>query len=67
LRGDQFTSGFVAANPNSKIPALLHYEGKEGDKPTSVFESGAILIYLCDKFDKDNHFLPPPGTKERTE
>jgi GST-like protein len=46
--GDQFGSGFVAANPNSKIPALVDRSGK---KPIRVFESGAILTYLAEKFD----------------
>ena len=50
--GDQFGSGFVAANPNSKIPALVDH----GTSPsTRVFESGAILVYLAEKFDA---FLP---------
>jgi glutathione S-transferase len=47
LRGDQFGSGFVAINPNSKIPALLDRSSPE---PTRVFESGAILLYLTEKF-----------------
>ena len=46
--GQQFGSGFVAANPNSKIPALLDYSGS--DTPVRVFESGAILLYLAEKF-----------------
>lgn len=50
--GDQFGSGFVEANPNSKIPALLDYSG---DAPQRVFESGAILLYLAEKFGA---FLP---------
>jgi GST-like protein len=50
--GDQFGSGFVAANPNSKIPALLD---RSGDTPIRVFESGAILVYLAEKFGA---FLP---------
>lgn len=50
--GDQFGSGFVAANPNSKIPALVDHSTSP---PTRVFESGAILFYLAEKF---NAFLP---------
>lgn len=49
---DQFGSGFVEINPNSKIPALVDYSG---DVPTPVFESGSILLYLAEKF---GHFLP---------
>ncbi len=45
--GDQFSSGFVAINPNSKIPALLDRSGPE---PIRVFESGAILLHLAEKF-----------------
>jgi GST-like protein len=45
--GEQFGSGFVAINPNSKIPALLD---RSGPKPVRVFESGAILMYLAEKF-----------------
>ena len=50
--GEQFGSGFVDANPNSKIPALMDHSG---DAPVRVFESGAILMYLAEKFDA---FLP---------
>ena len=50
--GDQFGSGFVAVNPNSKIPALMD---RSGPKPIRVFESGAILMYLAEKFGV---FLP---------
>jgi GSH-dependent disulfide-bond oxidoreductase len=50
--GDQFGSGFVEVNPNSKIPALMD---RSGDKPVRVFESGAILLYLAEKFGA---FLP---------
>lgn len=51
-KGEQFGSGFVAVNPNSKIPALMDYSTP---KPTRVFESGAILLYLA---EKHNAFLP---------
>lgn len=53
--GEQFGSGFVAVNPNSKIPALLD---RSGPAPVRVFESGAILLYLADKFGA---FLPAGG------
>jgi GST-like protein len=52
MAGDQFSSGFVAANPNSKIPALMDHSTTP---PTRVFESGAILLYLAEKFGE---FLP---------
>jgi GST-like protein len=55
--GDQFGSGFVAANPNSKIPALVDRSGPE---PVRVFESGAILVYLAEKFGA---FLPTEPAK----
>ena len=50
--GDQFSSGFVAANPNSKIPALMDHSG---ETPIRIFESAAILIHLAEKFGE---FLP---------
>jgi GST-like protein len=55
--GDQFSSGFVAVNPNSKIPALLD---RSTPKPTRVFESGSILLYLADKFGA---FVPRDGSQ----
>lgn len=59
--GDQFGSGFVNVNPNSKIPALMDHSGQT---PVRVFESGAILMYLAEKFGA---FLPaeagPRGRK----
>ena len=58
--GEQFGSGFVDANPNSKIPALIDHST---ETPTRVFESGAILLYLAEKF---NQFLPTDHT-QRTE
>ena len=58
--GDQFGSGFVEVNPNSKIPALMDYST---EKPTRVFESGAILLYLAEKFNA----LIPEDIMMRTE
>jgi GSH-dependent disulfide-bond oxidoreductase len=58
--GDQFGSGFVAVNPNSKIPALVD---RSGPKPIRVFESGSILVYLAEKF---RAFLPA-GPEARAE
>jgi GST-like protein len=58
--GDQFGSGFVAVNPNSKIPALLD---RSGPTPVRVFESGAILLYLAEKFGA----LLPAGGAARAE
>ncbi|WP_347558957.1 glutathione-dependent disulfide-bond oxidoreductase [Robbsia sp. KACC 23696] len=58
--GDQFSSGFVDANPNSKIPALVDHSG---GTPVRVFESGSILLYLAEKFGA----LLPATQPERTE
>jgi GSH-dependent disulfide-bond oxidoreductase len=58
--GDQFGSGFVAINPNSKIPALMD---RSGAKPVRLFESGSILLHLAEKFGA---FLPKDAAK-RTE
>ena len=55
--GDQFGSGFVGVNPNSKIPALMDHSGA---KPIRIFESGAILMHLAEKFGV---FLPTDGEK----
>ncbi len=57
---DQFGSGFVAINPNSKIPALVDYSDK---LPIRVFESGSILLYLAEKFNT----LIPEANRARTE
>lgn len=59
-QGDQFGSDFVDINPNSKIPALLD---KSTTEPTRVFESGAILVYLAEKFNA----LLPGAASERAE
>jgi len=55
--GDQFGSGFVAINPNSKIPALLD---NSTTPPTRIFESGAIMVYLAEKYGK---FLPTQASQ----
>lgn len=60
MEKDQFSSGFVAINPNSKIPALLD---RSTTPPTRVFESGAILLYLADRFGR----LIPQDAAGRTE
>ena len=57
INGDQFGSGFVAVNPNSKIPAMMDVSGR---KPIRIFESGAILTYLAEKFAS---FLPTAPDK----
>ncbi|QCB42082.1 glutathione-dependent disulfide-bond oxidoreductase [Sphingomonas sp. PAMC26645] len=57
MDGDQFGSGFVEANPNSKIPALVD---RSGESPIRVFESGSILVYLAEKFGA---FLPTDVAK----
>lgn len=53
--GDQFGSGFVSVNPNSKIPAMMDHAPKGGGEPVRLFESGSILFYLAEKFGA---FLP---------
>ncbi len=57
MEGDQFSSGFVEVNPNSKIPALVDHSV---DASTMLFESGSILLYLAEKFDS---FLPTNGAQ----
>ncbi|GAA0210782.1 glutathione-dependent disulfide-bond oxidoreductase [Kangiella japonica] len=61
--GDQFGSDFVGINPNSKIPALMDYSDDLDGKPQRIFESGAILLYLSEKFDA----LLPKELSQRTE
>lgn len=54
MTGEQFTSGFVGVNPNSKIPALVDNEPGDG-QPLNLFESASIMVYLADKY---NRFIP---------
>ncbi len=57
--GEQFSADFLKISPNNKIPAIVDSEGPDG-KPISVFESGAILVYLAEKFDA---FMPRDPVK----
>jgi GST-like protein len=61
--GDQFQDGFLAIGPNNRMPAIVDHEPLDGGPPLSVFESGAIMIYIADKVGK---FLPADA-RGRTE
>jgi len=63
IDGNQFGSGFVEVNPNSKIPAMMDHAPKGGGGPIRIFESGSILVYLAEKFGA---FLPT-DLRARTE
>lgn len=54
-RGDQFTSGFLSINPNNRMPALVDHKPADGGAPLSIFESGAMMLYIA---EKEGRFLP---------
>jgi len=60
MKGEQFTSGFVHVNPNSKIPAAIDYDGPDGEA-VCLFESSSIMLYLAEKYGK---FLPNNSVKK---
>ena len=62
-KGDQFTKGFLDIGPNNRMPAIVDHAPKDGGKPISVFESGAIMMYLADKAGR----FYPQDVRGRTE
>ena len=62
-KGEQFTPEFLAISPNNKIPAIVDFAPRDGGEPISIFESGAILLYLA---EKTGRFLPE-NARERLE
>ncbi|KXS20191.1 glutathione S-transferase [Gonapodya prolifera JEL478] len=63
LNGEQFTSGFVGVNPNSKIPALVDTKPSDGGEPVNLFESANIVLYLAEK----HKFLMPEDSRKKAE
>lgn len=61
-KGEQFKPEFLVVSPNNKIPAIVDHEPQSGGEPLSIFESGAILLYLADKTGK---FLPGEERKRQ--
>ena len=62
-QGDQFKPDFLAISPNNRMPAIIDHDPGDGAEPVSVFESGAILIYLA---EKTGRFLPAKGVARKT-
>jgi GST-like protein len=63
-RGDQFSDGFLGISPNNRMPAMVDHEPKGGGAPISVFESGAIMFYLAEKFGR---FWPQDDVRAKYE
>ncbi|MDH5512907.1 MAG: glutathione binding-like protein [Gammaproteobacteria bacterium] len=63
IAGDQFKPEFLSISPNNKIPAIIDHAPADGGAPISVFESGAILLYLA---EKTGHFLPADARRRLT-
>src|ERR1700678_337466 len=62
MKGEQFAPSFLAISPNNRVPAIIDLDPLDGGKPLSVFESGAILLYLADKYNS----LMPRDARDRS-